>query len=46
MENPWQTKRLKLLVFLAGDEMGINPKARNIPGVSLPYIGRGGRYFN
>jgi hypothetical protein len=45
MENPWQMKRLKLLVFLAGDEMGINPKARNIPGVSLPYIGRGGSGF-
>ncbi|WP_320461294.1 hypothetical protein [Lelliottia sp. CFBP8978] len=42
MDIPWQIKRLKLLVFLAGDEMGINPKDRNIPGLSLPYISRGG----
>jgi hypothetical protein len=33
---------VKLLFFLAREEMGINLKDRNIPGVSLPYIGRGG----
>lgn len=33
---------IKLLFFLAWEEMGINLKGRNIPGLTLPYIGRGG----
>jgi hypothetical protein len=42
MPNP----ALKLLVFLAHDEMGNNPKGQIIPGICLPYIGRGGRGFS
>jgi len=41
MDIPWQRKRLKLLVFLAGDEMGNNPKGQINPGICIPDIGRG-----
>ncbi|MCU7785292.1 hypothetical protein [Lelliottia amnigena] len=41
MDIPWQRERLKLLVFLAGDEMGNNPKGQINPGICIPDIGRG-----
>ncbi len=34
-------ERLKLLGFLAGDEMGNNPKGQINPGICIPDIGRG-----
>ncbi|WP_255547693.1 MULTISPECIES: hypothetical protein [Enterobacteriaceae] len=37
---------VKLLFFLIDDEMGNNPKGQIVPGIFLPYIGRGGGGFN
>ena len=37
---PLQIKAIKLLVVLAGDEIGNNLKGQNSPGICLPYIGR------
>jgi len=41
MDIPWQRERLKLLIFLADEKMGNNPKGQINPGIGIPYIGRG-----